>query len=238
MRMGSLKKSATLWQGVSAVTPTWYIYGAGGFGVETLEICLSAMAAGTVDTQPLSFIVDGSNATEIHGHPVVELADCPPRSAVTIAVGEPAARASLCVKALAHGLKLRSAIAPSAVVSPSARIDQGVIIAPLCSVQARAEIGENAAVNTMAIIGHDVKVAKDAVVSSMVNLGGAVQVGPRSYVGMGAMIRERLTVGMDSIIGMGSVVHKSVPDEVIAMGNPARVARRNEDKTVFKKTGG
>ncbi|MEM6577504.1 MAG: NeuD/PglB/VioB family sugar acetyltransferase [Pseudomonadota bacterium] len=217
---------------------TWYIYGAGGFGVETLEICLSAMAAGTVDTQPLCFIVDGSDAAEIHGHPVIELADCPPGSPVTIAIGEPAARAVLCEKVLAHGLKLRTAIAPSAVVSPSAKIEQGVIIAPLCSIQARAEIGENAAINTMAIIGHDVKVAKDAVMSSMVNLGGAVEVGMRSYVGMGAMVRERLTVGTDSIIGMGSVVHRDIPDEVIAMGNPARVARRNEDKTVFKKSGG
>lgn len=218
-------------------TPTWYIYGAGGFGLETLDICVSAMAAGLAPKRRLSFIVDGSSEKEVLGYPVVELADCPRGALVTIAVGEPAARAKLAEKVAAAGLRLTSAIAPSAVISPLATIEEGVIVAPLCSVQARAFIGRNAAVNTMAIVGHDVQVAEDAVISSMVNLGGAVKVGRRAYVGMGGMIREKLTVGADSIVGMGSVVHRDVPDEVIAMGDPARVVRRNEDKTVFRKNG-
>ncbi len=218
-------------------TPTWYIYGAGGFGLETLDICLSAMAAGLVPKRHLRFIVDGSGQKEVLGYPVVELADCEQGALVTIAVGEPAARAMVADKATAASLRLTSAIAPSAVISPSATLEEGVIVAPLCSVQARAFIGRNAAVNTMAIVGHDVQVAEHVVISSMVNLGGAVKVGQRTYVGMGGMIREKLTVGADSIIGMGSVVHRDVPDEVIAMGDPARVVRRNEDKTVFRKNG-
>jgi sugar O-acyltransferase (sialic acid O-acetyltransferase NeuD family) len=217
--------------------PTWYIYGAGGFGLETLDICLSAMDAGREPRHRMCFIVDGSPEKEVLGYPIVELADCQQGAVVTIAVGEPLVRTKLAEKVAAAGLQLRSAIAPSAVISPSAVIEEGVIIAPFCSVQARAFIGRNAAVNTMAIIGHDVQVAEDAVISSMVNLGGAVKVGPRAYVGMGGMIREKLTVGADSIVGMGSVVHNDVPEEVIAMGNPARVVRRNEDKTVFRKTG-
>lgn len=217
--------------------PTWYIYGAGGFGVETLDICISAMAAGQVPNRSMGFIVDGSTEKNVLGYPVVELADCQKGAFVTIAVGEPAARAKLAEKVTEAGMKLCSAIAPSAVISPSATIEDGVIVAPFCSVQARAFIGRNAAVNTMAIVGHDVNVAEDAVISSMVNLGGAVKVGPRAYIGMGGSVREKLTVGADSIVGMGSVVHNDVPEEVIAMGNPARVLRRNEDKTVFRKTG-
>jgi sugar O-acyltransferase (sialic acid O-acetyltransferase NeuD family) len=185
----------------------------------------------------LGFIVDGSNEKEVLGYPVVELTDCPRGALVTVAVGEPTIRAKLAKKVEVAGLKLKSAIATSAVISPSAVIEDGVIIAPLCSVQARAFIGRNAAVNTMSIIGHDVRVTEGAVISSMVNLGGAVQVGRSAYIGMGCMIREKLTVGADSIVGMGSVVHRDVPDEVIAMGNPARVVRRNDDKTVFRKLG-
>lgn len=218
-------------------TPLWYIYGAGGFGVETLEICLSAMAAGQTPKRRLRFIVDNSSEKEVLGYPVVELSDCQQGALVTIAVGEPAARSKLGEKVAAAGLRLTSAIAPSAVISPSATIEEGVIIAPLCSVQARAFIGCNVAVNTMAIVGHDVQVAEDAVISAMVNLGGAVKVGRRAYVGMGAIIREKLTVGADSIVSMGSVVHRDVPEEVIAMGDPARVVRRNEDKVVFRKSG-
>jgi acetyltransferase-like isoleucine patch superfamily enzyme len=43
-----------------------------------------------------------------------------------------------------------------------------------------------------------------------------------------------MQIGHSSIIGMGSVVHIDIPDEVIALGNPTRVVRRNEDKKVFK----
>lgn len=218
-------------------TPVWYIYGAGGFGLETLEICLSAMAAGQAPRRRLSFIVDGSSERDVLGYPVVELTDCQAGAPVTIAVGEPAVRFKLAQKVAAAGLKLTSAIAPSAVISPSATIEEGVIVAPLCSVQARALIRRNAAVNTMAIVGHDVQVAEEAVISSMVNLGGGVKVGQRAYVGMGALIREKLNVGADSIVSMGSVVHRDVPDEIIAMGDPARAVRRNEDKTVFRKSG-
>ena len=68
----------------------------------------------------------------------------------------------------------------------------------------------------------------------MTNLGGATTVGARSYIGMGALIMEKLTIGHSTIVGMGSVVYNDVPDEVVCVGNPARVSRRNTDKRVFK----
>lgn len=217
--------------------PTWYLYGAGGFGLETLEICISVMAAGTLSDFSLCFIADGLGGNNILGYPVVELRDCQPGERVTIAVGEPDLRSKLAERARAAGLRLTSAISPTSIISPSATIEDGVIIAPLCSIQARAFIGRNSAINTMSIVGHDVQIAEDAVVSSMVNLGGAVRIGSRSYIGMGGLIREKLIIGADTIVSMGSVVHHDIQDEVIAMGNPARVVRRNEDKTVFRKRG-
>lgn len=50
---------------------------------------------------------------------------------------------------------------------------------------------------------------------------------------MGAPVRELLPIGESSIVGMGSVVHRDIPDGVIALGDPVRVAKRNEDKIVF-----
>lgn len=217
--------------------PCWYIYGAGGFGAETADIIRAAMAAGTEPPHDLCYVVDDPDAQERDGIPIVPLTACEPGACITIGVGEPALRRTLAQRAAGAGLCLRSAIAPSAIISPSAHREEGVIIAPLCSVQARARLGRNVAVNTMAIIGHDVSVAADAVISSMVNLGGAVRIGAGSYVGMGALVKEDLSCGADSIIGMGSVVHRDVPDRMIAMGDPARPVRRNEDGRVFRKIG-
>ena len=33
---------------------------------------------------------------------------------------------------------------------------------------------------------------------------------------------------------MGSIVYSDMPDRVIALGNPARVSRKNDDDLVFK----
>ena len=45
---------------------------------------------------------------------------------------------------------------------------------------------------------------------------------------------ERLHIGDDVIVSMGSNVYRDIEDEVIAMGSPARVIRKNEDHRVFK----
>ena len=86
----------------------------------------------------------------------------------------------------------------------------------------------------MSIIGHDVAIGENSVISSMVNMGGGCVVGHNTYIGMGALIKEGVTIGSNSIIGMGSVVYNDIPDEVIALGNPARVVRKNIEKKVFK----
>lgn len=212
----------------------WYIYGAGGLGAETMDILQTAIDAGALPGHKCAFLVDDPSKTDVNGYPVHAFSDHVPGSKVTIAVGEPYARKALLEKIETADLALSTVISPTAFVSPSAEIENGVIIAPLCSIQSNAKVGKNAAINTMTIIGHDVKVEESCVISSQVNLGGAVRVGKFSYVGMGALVKEKLEIGHSSIVGMGSVVHRDIPDEVIALGNPARVARRNEDKKVFK----
>ena len=44
----------------------------------------------------------------------------------------------------------------------------------------------------------------------------------------GAIILPRVTVGSRTVIGAGSVVSRSLPDDVLAVGNPCRVVRRIE----------
>ena len=43
---------------------------------------------------------------------------------------------------------------------------------------------------------------------------------------MGANIRDHCTVGKNTIIGMGSTVIKNVPDNMIAIGTPAKFYKK------------
>lgn len=47
------------------------------------------------------------------------------------------------------------------------------------------------------------------------------------WLGGGAIICPGVTIGKNSVIGAGAVVTKSIPANVVAVGNPARVIREN-----------
>ncbi|MFC3852766.1 NeuD/PglB/VioB family sugar acetyltransferase [Salinispirillum marinum] len=211
----------------------WYIYGAGGLGVETLDILRSYLNDESDFT--INFLVDNIDAKVVNGVDVVEYSSNL-EGYVTIAIGEPATRLKLYNKIKeekSSKLELKTIISKDAFVSEFATVGEGCIIAPFCSIQSTALIGNNVAINTAAIVGHDVVVGESAVISSQVNIGGGVKVGRESYIGMGALIREGINIGSNVIVGMGSVVHRDIPDGVIAMGNPARPLKNNVEQKVF-----
>ena len=60
------------------------------------------------------------------------------------------------------------------------------------------------------------------------------EVGENCWIGAGALIMPGVTIGDNSVIGAGSVVTKDIPANVVAYGNPCRVAREiNEHDREF-----
>ena len=55
--------------------------------------------------------------------------------------------------------------------------------------------------------------------------GKAITIGDDVWVGGGAIICPGVTVGARSIIGAGAVVTRDVPEDVLVVGNPARIVR-------------
>ena len=53
-----------------------------------------------------------------------------------------------------------------------------------------------------------------------------VTVGEDCWIGGGAIICPGVTIGNRCVIGAGSVVTKDIPDDSVAVGNPARVVRK------------
>lgn len=52
---------------------------------------------------------------------------------------------------------------------------------------------------------------------------GGITVGNNVHIGTGAVIMPGVTIGNNCIIGVGAVVTKSIPDNSVAVGIPARV---------------
>lgn len=53
-----------------------------------------------------------------------------------------------------------------------------------------------------------------------------IVIGDNVWLGGGAIVLAGVSIGNNSVIGAGAVVTKDVPENVVAVGNPARVIRR------------
>jgi acetyltransferase-like isoleucine patch superfamily enzyme len=81
-------------------------------------------------------------------------------------------------------------------------------------------------INRGASLGHHVRCGAFASVGPGAVLAGHVSLGRGAFVGAGATILPGITVGENAVIGAGSVVTKAVPSGCLALGNPARIVRR------------
>ncbi|VDG20066.1 maltose O-acetyltransferase [Lactobacillus plantarum JDM1] [Lactiplantibacillus mudanjiangensis] len=62
-----------------------------------------------------------------------------------------------------------------------------------------------------------------------------ITIGNDVWIGGGASILPGVTLGNNVIVGAGSVVTHSFPDNVIVVGNPARVLKTNEPSATVDK---
>ncbi|GAT99527.1 maltose o-acetyltransferase putative [Entamoeba histolytica] len=56
--------------------------------------------------------------------------------------------------------------------------------------------------------------------------GKPITIKDGAWIGCGAIILPGVTIGENAVVGSGSVVTHDVPDNMIAVGNPAKVRRR------------
>lgn len=58
---------------------------------------------------------------------------------------------------------------------------------------------------------------------------GKVSIGNDVFIGAGSIVLPNVTIGNNVIIGAGSVVTHSIPDNSVAVGNPAKVITTYQD---------
>lgn len=59
-----------------------------------------------------------------------------------------------------------------------------------------------------------------------------ITIGDNVWIGGNAVVLMGVTIGRNAVIGAGSVVTKDIPDNAVAVGNPARVIRYIENEAV------
>jgi acetyltransferase EpsM len=125
----------------------------------------------------------------------------------------------------AKNLKWAKVFHSAAWISPTARIEEGVVVFAGAVVNSGAHLGVHSVVNTGAIIEHDVRVGAFVMVSPGVVIGGGAVLEEGAFVGLGARIRDHVTVGVGATVAMGAVVVKDVPAGQAVEGIPAKTMK-------------
>ena len=170
------------------------IIGAGALGRVVAEII-----ARTGEDELAGFVDDSSSlADEVNGVPVLgdsgtlaALAARGSADAAVVALGQGPLRLVKGQVALAAGLKLPVICDSSAIVSPTAFIEEGAIISPL------VVIGPGARIGRLAIIGSGSVIEHDALVEEGCYVGPRCLVDARAHLAAGARLTGGAVIAQD-----------------------------------------
>lgn len=210
-----------------------YLFGASGHGKVVKEI----LNANGVEVE--AFVDDNMAVNECAGRPVLH--DATALTPIIVSIGVNRIRKlvaeRLRAQAEAHHqpLSFATAIHPSAIVSPTARIGEGSVVMAGAIINADVKIGKHCIVNTGASIDHDCVIEDFCHIAPGAHISGGTHVGEGTWIGVGTSVIQCLRIGKDCMIGAGSVVVNNIPDGVTAFGNPCRVRMNKQQDSTMKK---
>lgn len=136
---------------------------------------------------------------------------------------KPALRQKLAAKYAIYNREFITLKDLTCVASPSAQIGEGALLQAGVIISSAAKIGNHVKINTGACITHDVVIDDFATIAPRAVLCGHAHIGTGAYIGANSVVLGGLTVGKNAIVGAGAVVTEDVPENVIVVGNPAKI---------------
>lgn len=123
--------------------------------------------------------------------------------------------------------QLKNIIHPKSTISKLATIKNGLYIGPGSIISPYVLISDMVTINRGVTIGHHSSIGRGCSINPGVNIGGITKIGDYTTIGIGSNIFDNISIGSNTIIGAGSIVTKSIPDNVVAYGSPAKIIKEN-----------
>ena len=128
-------------------------------------------------------------------------------------------------ESLRLGFELAIVLDPTAIVLSGASIGAGTVILGYSYVG--VDVGPGCIPSMNCCVGHDSCLADYAHLTPGVGLGRNANIGEESFWGLGAVVLPGVHIGQRVTVGAGAAVVRDLPDDVVAVGVPARIMRRN-----------
>ena len=128
-----------------------------------------------------------------------------------------------------------NAIHPSVIIGNTTELGIGIIAMAGCIFNPKAIIKDFTFFATGAQVEHDNIINEFSSISAGSITGGYVTLGKFSAITLGVTVLDRIEIGQNTVIGAGSLVIKSLPDNVLAYGTPAKIIRSRTQNEKFLK---
>ena len=155
----------------------------------------------------------------------ISMIDSSFRGDAVLGVGDNITRRTLADR-LNH-LRWVTVVHPRAFVHRSVTLGEGTVIFAGAVVQPDVVVGRHCIVNTNAAIDHDCILGDYVHLAPGTCLAGNVSVGEGAVLGAGGVGIIGITIGRWSVLGAGAVATTNIPDNVTAVGVPARVIKKS-----------
>lgn len=143
-----------------------------------------------------------------------------------VAIGNNAVRLKIMTRINNLGGSTPTLIHPTATISPSAEIGNGVYIQANAYIWTKVKIGDFCIISPNVVVAHHSTIGKACLVSTLTGVGASINIEDKVFIGMGCTIVTGMhVVGEKSIIGAGAVVLKDVDKNSVYAGVPAKKIR-------------
>lgn len=116
----------------------------------------------------------------------------------------------------------------TAIVGPNCYIGKGSVLGPYSVLTVDVNIGRHVHLNTGASVNQNSVLGDYCTLSPGAKVCGDVKIGHTTYLGANSTVINMKNVGNNVTIGAGGVVVKDIPNDVIAVGVPAKVIKEKE----------
>jgi sugar O-acyltransferase (sialic acid O-acetyltransferase NeuD family) len=126
-----------------------------------------------------------------------------------------------------YKMKFSNIIHPKAYIGSNVKFSEGIFIGPNSVIAPNCKIGSFSLINRSSTVGHDTVIGDFSTIGPGVAIAGMVKLGNHTTVGIGATIVDRINIGNNSVVGAGSVVLQDVQENVVVVGVPAKMLKKN-----------
>lgn len=126
---------------------------------------------------------------------------------------------------LSSGARFTSFFHPTAYISSSAKIGNGVVIGPNANIGPNAVVGDFCLINSRCSIAHDSVLGSFNCLSPNVCLSGSTTIGNGNFFGINSATLQGVTIGDFNIIQAGMIIDQDI-------GNESTIFYRFKEKVI------